>query len=400
MTYDFDTPIERRGTGSAKWEYGEMAARRDLLPLWVADMDYAVAPEIQEAIRERAAHPVYGYTILGSSYLEAVREWMLRRHRWRVEDDWIAACPGVVPAVGAAIQAFTDPGDRVVVQTPAYYPFLTMVPRAGRELVCSNLLLNGSGYTMDTEHLDSVLEEGGDRSRMVILCSPHNPVGRVWRRQELGELLEICIRHSVTVISDEIHHDLVFEGHLHHPLASLSEDSAGCVVTCTSASKTFNLAGLSLANVIVPDPALRRRFRSTMSTLGLGMGAQNVFGLTATEAAYRHGEAWLGEVLGYIGANYRLLVRTLERELPQVRCFPLEGTYLAWLDCRPLGFDDAELKRKLLAEAGVWLDDGPMFGSGGEGFQRINIACPRSLLMTALERMISALSSSRTRRPR
>ena len=275
-----------------------------------------------------------------------------------------------------------------------------MIPEAGRELVRSDLTLEGERYSMDLDHLEDVLEQGGERARMFILCSPHNPVGRVWGHDELRRLCDICLRHSVVVVSDEIHHDIVLPPHRHEPMAAFSAEAAKMSVTCTAASKTFNLAGLGLANMIVPSSSLRERIGRAMQALGLGLGGMNIFGLTATEAAYRRGEAWLDEALSYISGNYRLLVDTLAEKLPEVRCLPLEGTYLPWLDCRKLRYEDAEIKQRLLRRGRVWLDDGPMFGSGGEGFQRINIACPRTLLSQALERLVDALSPSRSPRPR
>jgi cystathionine beta-lyase len=399
MAYDLDTPIDRRGTASLKWDFAKRHTGLEgpLLPLWVADMDFPAPVEVVEALRRRAEHPVYGYTLEPESYFQAAMAWLERRHGWRVERSWLVSCPGVVPAINLALLAWSQPGDGVVIQPPVYYPFGESIRNNGRRVVENALhLLPEQGppgeaspgrYAMDLEALERRIDT---RTRLLVLCSPHNPVARVWQREELEALVELCRRRGLVLVSDEIHHDLVMPGHHHLPAAALSSEAAGITVTLTSATKTFNLAGLGGSLAIIPDPALRRAFGAMRDSLWTDIA--NAFAVVATEAAWRHGESWLEQVLAYVQDNYRLLLDFLANQLPAARVFPLEGTYLAWVDLRGLGCSDEELKERILKEAGVWLDDGPMFGTGGKGFQRINLACPRVTLTDALQRMVRALA--------
>jgi cystathionine beta-lyase len=380
--------IDRRGTASLKWDFQKkLAGEEGLLPLWVADMDFPAPRQVRAALRRRARHPVYGYTLEPESWYQAAAEWTRSRHGWELQRDWLLACPGVVPAIDLAILAFTSPGDGVVIQPPVYHPFASSIRNNGRELLENPLRLEGSRYSPDLEHLEASLTA---RTRLLLLCSPHNPVARVWRREELEALAELCLRRGLIVVSDEIHCDLVLPGHRHLPTAALSAEVAQRTVTLLSATKTFNLAGLGGSLAVIPDPRLRRRFRAAKEALWTS--AANAFSVVAAEAAWRHGAPWLERVLAYVAGNFGLVQDTLAASLPAARVFPLEGTYLAWLDFRALGFPDAELKRRILREARVWLDDGPMFGSGGQGFQRLNLACPRAILREALRRMVRALS--------
>jgi cysteine-S-conjugate beta-lyase len=387
MRYDFDHVIERRGTGSLKWDTVERSTGvADALPLWVADMDFKAPDAVLDALRARVEHGIFGYTVKTGSCYRAIIGWMQRRHGWAIERDWILFSPGVVPALNLAVQAYTRPEDRVIVQTPVYYPFSAAVVNNGRELVTNTLIEEGGAYRIDFDGLEQSIDE---RTRMLIFCSPHNPVGRVWRRDELENLAEICVRNHLVVVSDEIHADLVMKGHTHLPLATISPAVASLTVTCTAPNKTFNVAGLQAGNVIISNPELRDRFRAVLTSAGLTMA--NILALAASEAAYDHGEEWLEQLLEYLHGNYLFLRTFVEQRMPRVKATPLEGTYLAWLDFRGCGLGDPELKTLLLQKARVWLDAGPMFGPGGEGFQRINIACPRSVLAQALERIAAAL---------
>ncbi len=387
MPSEFDTVIDRSGTHAFKWEFRRHCRERDIIPLWVADMDFEAPEPVRRAVQERAAHGVYGYTLLPESYYRSVISWMERRFKWEIRKKWIVFTPGVVPALNFAVQAFTEPGDRVVVQPPVYYPFFLAVENNGRELVHNPLLTENGRCAMDLDHLRSIID---DRTRMLILCSPHNPTGRVWTPAELEALADVCAERDLIIVTDEIHADLVDPGLTHTTLAALLPDMGDRIVTCTSPNKTFNIAGLQTANTIIPDKDLRKRFQLAVHSAGIELA--NVFGVAALEAAYSaDGEAWLARLLEYLWGNFALLRDFASDRMPSLRIFPLEGTYLAWLDCRDLHPDDKHLKDVLLRH-GVWLDEGSKFGPGGEGFLRLNIACPRSLLTEALERMDAAFA--------
>jgi len=387
MKYDFDRIINRKGTNSLKWDYSQQRIGVDeVLPMWVADMDFESPPSVIEAVRQRAKHGLFGYTGIPNSYYQAVINWMRKRFNWEIKKEWIVITPGVVAALHLAVQAFTQPGDKVIIQPPVYYPFIWAVESNDRRLI-NNTLINDSGrYLMDFEGLEKAIDE---RTRLLILCSPHNPVGRVWKKEELERLVEICLKHNIIIISDEIHSDLIMKGYRHIPTATISEDAAQIMVTCTAASKTFNTAGLMTANTIISNKSLYNQFNNAVRKAGL-MHA-DLFGLAATEAAYNQGEEWLEQLLDYIAGNYEFLCSFVAENMPKVKVTPLEGTYLVWLDFRGLGLPDEELKSLLLKKARVWLDDGPMFGPGGAGFQRINIACPRKILKEGLRRIAGAL---------
>jgi len=387
MGYDFDTPVDRHNTASIKWDYSKrFTGLKELLPLWVADMDFPACTEVIEALKRRAEHGVFGYTLEPESHYQAVVEWMRRRHGWEIRRGWMIAAPGVIPSLNLALLAYSQPGDGVIIQPPVYYPFKESIVNNARRVVENPLRLEGERYTMDFDQLEEAIDR---RTRLLVLCSPHNPVSRVWSRPELEKLAEVCTRRKIIILSDEIHHDLIFNGHRHTPTASLCEEAAAITVTLTSATKTFNLAGLGCSLVIASDKALRERFRRTQKCIWTGIA--NAFSAVATEAAYRHGESWLEQVLEYVQGNYEFLISFLGKRLPGARVIPLEGTYLAWVDLRALGLSDEQLKERILQQARVWLDDGPMFGSGGEGFQRINLACPRSTLEQALEAIVRVL---------
>jgi cystathionine beta-lyase len=384
--FDFDTLPDRRGTASLKWDFGgRIAGREGLLPLWVADMDFASAPAIAEAIGRRAAHGVFGYTLAPESYFEAAMRWLSGRHGWDVRREWIVNAPGVVQTISVAVLAATGPGDRIVIQPPVYFPFAQRISSNGRQVAENPLVLETGRHRMDFEGLERLLSAG---ARMLLLCSPHNPGGRAWSREELATAARLCARHGAVIVSDEIHADLVLPGRRHVPIASVSEEAARITITCFSATKTFNLAGLGGSIAIVADGDLRKRFEAVA---GAHWGSTvNCFEAAATEAGWRHGAEWLDALLAYVAGTFTYLEGRIQRELPGVRVLPLEATYLAWIDVRGLGLPDDEVRARLL-DAGVWLDEGRKFGRGGEGFQRLNLACPRSVAARAVDAMVRAL---------
>jgi len=388
MPHDFDRMIDRSGTDALKWSVRrQFTGVPDVLPMWVADMDFETAPAVRRAVLERAEHGIFGYPVRPDSYNRAVVGWMKRRFGWEIRKGWIAFTPGVVPAVHFAVQAFSHPGDKVVLQPPVYHPFKRAVENNGRRCLLNPLKIENGRYIMDLEGLEQAVD---GRTRMLILCSPHNPVGRVWTREELEGLADICLRNQILIISDEIHADLVLKGHRHTPTATLSPEIADITVTCTSPNKTFNIAGLGMANNVISNRFLRDRFQNAVSAAGIGLA--NLFGIAATEAAYNGGEAWLEDLLEYLESNFEFLKNRMGERLPGIKVFPLEGTFLAWLDFREFDLNDKQLKDLLLKKGKIWLDEGPKFGVGGEGFQRINIACPRTVLEDGIERIAKALA--------
>ena len=403
MRYDLNREIDRRGTESVKWEFiqaGEDLLHWEhtdrcfgpqrLLPLWVADMDLPCPQPVVDALVARAQHGIYGYTDKTEAYYQSVVGWMQRRHGWDVAPEWILTTPGIVPAIHMLVRTFVAPGDKVLIQPPVYYPFFSAIRNNRAELVANPLLLEDGRYRMDWADLEVKLSD--PQVRMAILCSPHNPVGRVWTREELARFGRMCLQHNVLVVSDEIHGDLIHRGQAFTPFAMVGDDLAQNAVICTAPSKTFNLAGLQTSNIIIPNPELRARLNATLQSDGLfGISA---FGSVATQAAYNHGEEWLEQVLDYLGANLHCLEEYVRERIPRITVIHPEGTYLVWLDCRRLGLDNRALKRLMLDEARVYLDDGFLFGPEGEGFQRINIACPRSILVEALERIRGAIETS------
>jgi cysteine-S-conjugate beta-lyase len=388
MAYDFDHVVDRHGTSSVKWDYEkEYTGHSGLLPMWVADMDFPVAPAIQDAIRQRVDHGIFGYVREPESYFDAARAWLEQRHGWAVPRGWIVPSPSVLSALSVIILTFTSAGDGIVIQPPVYHPFGIRARATGRRVVENPLLLQDGRWDMDLDGLERVIDAG---TRMLILCSPHNPAGRVWERPTLERLASICRARGVLVVSDEIHFDLVLPGHRHTPLASISAESAANTLTLVAPTKTFNLAGLGESLTIIASEEHRKKFEAAQGGI-IGL-APNAVSTAAAEAAWRHGAAWLDELLAYLQGNYDLLRQFLAERLPAVRVFPLQGTYLALLDFRALGLADAALKEKLLGDARVWLEDGAKFGRGGEQMQRMNLACPRATLKEALERMARSLA--------
>ncbi len=388
MHIDFDTIVDRQNTNSVKWDLAEnLTGVDDVLPLWVADMDFPAPAPVLDALQRRVAHGIFGYSVIPDTCYDAIIQWVRKRHQWVIEKDWIVFSSGVVPAIHWIVMAWTQPGDRVIVQPPVYYPFFRAARVNNCDVVENPLVLQNGRYAMDFDHLEQVIDE---RTKVFVLCSPHNPVGRLWTREELGRLGELCVQHDILLCSDEIHWDLALAGHRHISMASVSDAIAQQTITLTAPNKTFNLAGISIAMAIIPNPRLRAKFVGMQQELGIHVSG-NVFGAVAAEAAYTYGEEWLGRLLKYIQENLEFLDQYLEQRLPQIRLVQPEGTYLAWLDFRALGLGDAEFKNFLLHEAKIWLNDGPSFGTGGSGFQRLNLACPRAILQEALERLERAV---------
>ena len=390
----FDLVHDRTGTGSLKWDFAvERGRPASALPLWVADMDHATAPCVTSALLWRVRHGIFGYSEPDAAYDTALTGWFSRRYGWRIDPAWNVITPGVVPALALAVRALTAPGDAVVIEEPVYYPFREVVETADRTVAAVPLTRDADGvYRRDTAALEATLERTG--ARLLLLCNPHNPVGRVWSSDELAELAEVTGRHGVVVVADEIHADLALPGRRTTPFASLGEEVAARTITCTSPSKAFNLAGLQVANILVPDPALRARFRAELDAVGYSQ--PNALGLVACRAAYEGGDAWLDELREHIAAAHRHVVTRL-RAVPGVEAAPCEGTYLLWLDCTGLlaatGLEADELDDFILEEAGLWLDDGAIFGAGGRGFTRMNVACPRATLDEALDRLEAGVTA-------
>jgi cystathionine beta-lyase len=383
--HNFDEIINRKGTDSYKWDFpGDPA---DMLQMWVADMDFAAPREVTEALHKRADQAVYGYGRTPESLLDAFIAWHQKRNGWNIDKDWIVPSPGVVPVLHFAIDAYTKEGDGVVIQTPVYPPFARAVKVTGRRLVLNPLVREGLRWRMDLAQLASVI----DGAKLLILCSPHNPVGRVWTPAELKELGALCVSRGVTVVSDDIHCDLVMPGQRFAPLASLGLEFAQNTLTCMAPGKTFNIPGVGSAFSVIPNPKLREAFRRAGEKTAM-LSIQGVFSVAAAGAAYRYGGAWLDELLPYLRDNYLFLKEFCARELPRVGVTELEGTYLAWLDFSAYGLGDREVTRVLREKARVRLNDGPSFGTGGEGFQRLNFGCPRAVLKEGLERIAEAFA--------
>ena len=389
MKYDFDRIVDRTETESLKWVYPrKVLGVEEAIPMWVADMDFEAPPAVVEAIRRRAAHGIYGYPLIPPTFWQAAIDWLARRHGWEVRKDWMAKSPGIVPALNYCVRAFTKPGDAVVIQTPVYHPFYSAVEGNGRRVVRNPLRFDGLRYAMDFDDLERKIDRG---VRLMILCSPHNPVGRVWSHAELEHLGRVAVEHDLVVFADEIHHDLVYGGRRHHVFAALSPELADRTVTGIAPSKAFNIPGLSTAAVIAANPGLLEAFKKETERAGYELG--QVFGVVGFEAAYARGGDWLDALIPYLEANIDLLERFLAERVPGVRLVRPEGTYLALLDCRGLGLEPDELNSFFLNKAGVYFSDGTMFGRELEGFVRINFGCPRALLTDALERIERAVKS-------
>lgn len=379
MKYDFDRQVSRHGTCSYKWD---STTDREVLPMWVADMDFRTAPAIVETLLRRVEHGIYGYTRVPGAYYEAVTGWFARRHGWTFNRDWIVYTSGVVPALSAVIKAMTESGDKVLVQTPVYNCFFSSIRNNGCRMVSSPLVYSGNTYSIDFDDLECKASD--PEVKLMLLCNPHNPAGRVWTRDEITRIGEICIRHGVTVVADEIHCELVYPGHTYIPFASISEEFQKRSVTCISPSKAFNMAGLQIANIVCEDPIVRAKIDRAINDNEVC--DVNPFGVLATIAAYNESEEWLEQLLRYLYENYLFMADFCKTNLPDFPIAVLEGTYLVWMDCRAFSISSEEIERQLIDKAKLWLNAGTMYGKEGEGFMRWNIACPRSVLADGLSR--------------
>lgn len=381
---DFDTIIDRKNTDCLKYDFAKRRGMpEDVLPLWVADMDFKTSSYVEDALVERARHGIFGYSESQTPYFEIVRDWMKRHHDWEVKEPWLIKTPGVVFALAMAVKAYTEPGDGVLIQSPVYYPFSEVIEDNGRRIVSNTLVLGEDHkYHIDFEDFERQIKE--NRIKLFFLCNPHNPVGRVWTTEELTRLGDICLKYRVTVVSDEIHSDFIFRGK-HQVFADLKKEYADITVTCTAPSKTFNLAGLLLSNIFISNRELRHKFRQQVNAAGISQ--LSPFGLVACETAYTQGEEWYQAMLAYVAENIAFTKEYVEKHLPGVEMVEHEGTYLVWLDFRKTGLSVEELENLIVNRAKLWLDSGKIFGKSGEGFQRINVACPRQILEEALHRI-------------
>lgn len=388
MRYNFDIVTDRRGTNCLKYDFApERGKPENVLPLWVADMDFPTAPEILKKLEKTVHHGIFGYSEGKDGYFQAVAGWYQKHFGWEVKRSWLVKTPGVVFAIAAAVNAYTSEGDAVLLQQPVYYPFSEVIKDNGRILVNSPLKLKDGRYQIDFEDFERKIME--NKVKLFLLCSPHNPVGRVWEEWELQKIGDICLRHGVLVVSDEIHSDFVWTGHRHRVFASLSPELADITITCTAPSKTFNLAGLQISNIFISNHELKQRFKKAVARTGYSQ--VNVMGLAACQAAYEEGEAWLTELKAYLAENLAFVRDYLKNNLPEIHLVEPEGTYLIWLDFRALGLTEEAREDLIVNRAGLWLDSGAMFGADGDGFERINIACPRVILAQALEQLERAL---------
>ncbi|MBB6453415.1 cystathionine beta-lyase [Salirhabdus euzebyi] len=385
---DFQKKVDRINTRSVKWDLTEKIFKdKEVLPMWVADMDFPAPKEVQQAIINRAQHNLYGYTITDNTLNEAITYWMQKRHNWKIAPEWITYSPGVVTSLHMIVQALTKEADKILIQTPIYPPFYAAVENHGRKVVKNPLLLNGDKYEIDFTDFEQKIKDKD--LTMFILCNPHNPVGRVWTREELTKMAQICMRHNVLIVSDEIHSDLIFSSHKHIPIATISDQIGENVITCHSPSKTFNLAGLQASYIITTDR--RKKLKIDNQLMNQGFHLLNTFGITAMEAAYKHGEKWLHRLIEILEENKRYVIETIHSHTRKIKVFDSEGTYLLWIDCRELGLEPQELKQFFRTKAKIGLNDGYTFGKEGEGFMRINIACPKEIVVEGVNRILGAL---------
>jgi cysteine-S-conjugate beta-lyase len=386
MKFSFDEVIDRKGTGSVKLEsLMEFYGTQDVLPMWIADMDFATPPFVIDALKKRLEHPILGYTLRQPSFNQSIVSWVKRRHDWTISAEQVVFSPGLVPALSMSVLAFTKPGDKVIVQPPVYPPFFWCVEKNNRILVENPLIHEDGYYRMDFDDLERNAANG---ARMLILCSPHNPVGRVWREDELREVAGICKKYGVVILSDEIHSDLVFKPNRHVPLPLVAPGYEEQIIVCLSPSKTFNLAGLSTSAMIIGSKDLRNQYSELLDTLHVGLG--NVFGFTALEAAYQQGEEWLNQLLDYLAGNIHLVNTFIREHVPQVALREPEATYMVWLDCQRMNLGEKELADFFVHKAGIAPSPGNIFGRGGDGFQRLNIASPRTVIEECLDKLYHA----------
>lgn len=386
--YNFDEIIDRKGTSCVKYDGLKNAyqGKENLIPLWVADMDFATPDFIVEALKKRCEHPVFGYTFDDDEYYESIQTWLDYKYHWKTEREWISYIPGIVKGIGLAVQCFTQPGDKVIIQPPVYHPFRLVPTRMGREVVYNPLKLEDGVYKMDFEQLESLIDKD---CKMLILSNPHNPGGVVWEKEALVKLAQICSAHGILVISDEIHAEMTYPQFRHHPFATISEEAAACSVTFMAPSKTFNIAGIVSSYALVPNTRIREKFYSFLEAGELNAGT--IFAFTATKAAYTYGAEWLQQMRSYVIENVNFVDEYLKKNIPQIKVYRPQASFLVWLDCRELKLTQPELVQLFEDKAGLALNDGTMFGKEGEGFMRLNIGCPRSILNKALESLKKAI---------
>lgn len=383
----FDERINRINTASVKWELTkQMFGEADLWPMWVADMDFKPPHAVIDALRQRVEHAVFGYTFVPDTAAKAIADWLAKRHQWTIEPSWLTYCGGIVQAISTAIQSFTKEGDRVLLQSPVYTPFFHMIEKNNRVVVNSPLVLEGNRYKIDFESFENALKEG---CKLFLLCSPHNPAGRVWTKEELQKIGELCLQYDCLILSDEIHSDLIYKQYKHIPIASLNKELSEKTITFIAPSKTFNLAGLQASAVVIKNDALRKQFNATLNRQGFF--SLSALGITGMEAAYRDGEAWLDELIDYLQENKDYCLAFIQEHLPEITPIESEGTYLLWLDCRKLGLTDQQVQDALIQKGKLALEPGPKYGPGGEGFVRVNIACPKADVIEGMNRLKKAL---------
>jgi cystathionine beta-lyase len=389
MHYNFDQTIDRTNSNSIKYDVREnYFGKADVIPLWVADMDFATPECIRKAVSERAEHEIYGYSLKPDGYFTSIQNWLKKKHHWNIPKESIDFSPGVVPGLVLSILAYTQPGDKIIVQTPVYFPFFISIEGNDREMLINPLKENDGYYTMDFDDLKSKIDS---KTKMILLSSPHNPVGRVWKKDELEELVNICVENDIIILSDEIHADLVFAPNKHIPIASISEKAKQQTLTFMAPTKTFNMAGLSTSFVVIENETLQKKYKAILSSFHLFQG--NVFGNVATEAAYTKGADWLKQMLTYTEQNIDFTADFFRKNLPLLKFFKPEGTYLLWIDFKALKMNDSELKEFMVHKAGIGLNQGIIFGENGSGYMRMNVACPRSILEKALIQLKTAVNS-------
>lgn len=387
----FNTIHDRKLTRSVKWDrLNEVFNTEDVLPMWVADMDFQAPQAVNDEIIKRANHGIYGYTVIDSDVKASIIDWVKKRHHWHVNPNWLSFSPGVVTSLHILIQTLTEPGDNVLIQTPVYTPFYNVIEAHDRKIVKSPLVLNDDHYDIDFDDFEAKLKQG---VKAFILCSPHNPVGRVWTKEELQKMAALCVEYEVLIISDEIHADLTLNEHRHFPIATMSDDVSQQTITCMAPSKTFNLAGLQASYVITENPDLKNKLDQGFANQGLSM--LNTMGNTALEAAYRHGEPWLENLLQILGEHQTYVIDMFRKHTPELKVIPAEGTYLLWIDCSGLGMDDQTLQSFMIEKAKVGLNTGISYGNEGSQFMRMNIACPRQTLEEGVNRIIHAIQQNR-----
>jgi len=390
LTYDFDKITSRRNTDSIKHDFATQRGKPDgILPLWVADMDFKTPQVVIDALVDKSRHGIFGYSETGRDYIEVLQNWFYNHYEWKVQPNWLVKTPGVVYAISTAIRALTKRGNAVLIQQPVYYPFSESVLINDRRLVINELVYSQGKYSIDYEDFENKILQND--VKLFVLCNPHNPVGRVWTKDELVRLGDICLKHGVIVVSDEIHADFVYSGYRHHVFANIKPEFSNIAITCTAPTKTFNLAGLQISNIFIENRDIRRQVKDEIEKSGYSQ--LNIMGIIACKAAYSHGDEWLTELKAYLTENLNFIRNFIAQKLPQVRLVEPEGTYLVWLDFKALGLSDRELDNMITNKAMLWLDTGEMFGVGGEGFQRINIACPRSILEKAFAQLEQAISN-------